>query len=104
MGIQQAIFERDTDALRENIEAYLLETVSVFDTGREAFFHCISDCSASSDSVVIESIIAGGTGLSMQLPQITAPPVPVQPLSLKTRSVFEACPAFSGLQIVVMIS
>lgn len=37
-AIQQAIFERDTETLRENIESYLLETISVFDTGSEAFY------------------------------------------------------------------
>lgn len=37
-AIQQAIFERDAAALQKSIEKYLLETISVYDTGSEAFY------------------------------------------------------------------
>ena len=36
-AIQQAIFERNTEALQKHISAYLMETISVYDTGSEAF-------------------------------------------------------------------
>ena len=37
-AIQQAIFERDAAALQKSIEKHLLETISVYDTGSEAFY------------------------------------------------------------------
>ena len=37
-AIQQAIFERNTASLQKSIESYLLETISVFDAGSEAFY------------------------------------------------------------------
>jgi len=37
-AIQQAIFEQNTAVLQKSIESYLLETISVFDTGSEAFY------------------------------------------------------------------
>ncbi len=37
-AIQQAVFERDADALQKSIVKYLLETISVYDTGSEAFY------------------------------------------------------------------
>ena len=37
-AIQQAIFEKDTNRLQESIATYLTESISVFDTGSEAFY------------------------------------------------------------------
>ena len=37
-AIQQAIFEKDVVTLQKSIEKYLLETISAYDTGSEAFY------------------------------------------------------------------
>ena len=37
-AIQQAIFEKDTNRLQQNISAYLTESISVYDAGSEAFY------------------------------------------------------------------
>ena len=37
-AIQQAIFEKDTNRLQQSIAAYLTESISVYDTGSEAFY------------------------------------------------------------------
>ena len=37
-AIQKAIFEKNVEALRESIESYLMDTISVYDTGSEAFY------------------------------------------------------------------
>ena len=37
-AIQQAIYEKDINGLKASIEAYLLQTISVFDTASEAFY------------------------------------------------------------------
>ncbi len=37
-AIQQAIFENDKEALQKSIASYLMETISVYDTGSEAFY------------------------------------------------------------------
>ena len=37
-SIQQAIFERNAEALQKHIAAYLMETISVYDSGSEAFY------------------------------------------------------------------
>ena len=37
-SIRRAIFEKDTDSLQRSIAQYLTETISVYDTGSEAFY------------------------------------------------------------------
>ena len=63
-AIQQAIFERDTETLRENIESYLLETISVFDTGSEAFYQglMIGLCAILNNRYTVRSNRESGLG------------------------------------------
>jgi len=37
-AIQQAIFEKNTDHLQQSVASYLTESISVYDTGSEAFY------------------------------------------------------------------
>ena len=63
-AIQQAIFVRDTETLRENIESYLLETISVFDTGSEAFYQglMIGLCAILNNRYTVRSNRESGLG------------------------------------------
>ena len=63
-AIQQAIFERDTETLRENLESYLLETISVFDTGSEAFYQglMIGLCAILNNRYTVRSNRESGLG------------------------------------------
>ncbi len=62
--IQKAIFERDADALQKSIEKYLLETVSVYDTGSEAFYQglMIGLCAIFNNRYAVRSNRESGLG------------------------------------------
>jgi hypothetical protein len=63
-AIQQAIFERDADALQKSIEKYLLETISVYDTGSEAFYQglMIGLCAILNNRYTVRSNRESGLG------------------------------------------
>ena len=63
-AMQQAIFERNTEALRKSIESYLLDTVSVFDTGSEAFYQglMIGLCAILNNRYTVRSNRESGLG------------------------------------------
>ena len=56
-SIQQAIFERNPASLQKSIESYLLETISMYDTGSEAFYQglMIGLCAILNDHYAIRS-------------------------------------------------
>lgn len=63
-AIQQAIYERDAAALKKSIEEYLLETISVYDTGSEAFYQgmMIGLCAILNNRYTIRSNRESGLG------------------------------------------
>ncbi|MBR4551502.1 MAG: PD-(D/E)XK nuclease domain-containing protein [Oscillospiraceae bacterium] len=63
-AIQQAIFEQDAEALQKGIETYLIETVSVFDTGSEAFYQglMIGLCAILNNQYSVRSNRESGLG------------------------------------------
>ncbi len=63
-AIQQAVFERDAAALQKSIEKYLLETISVFDTGSEAFYQglMIGLCAILNNRYTVRSNRESGLG------------------------------------------
>ncbi len=77
-AIQQAIFEKDAAALQKSIENYLLATISIYDTGSEAFFQglMIGLCAILNNRYAVRSNRESGLGrfdiqlqpLNQQLP------------------------------------
>ena len=63
-AIQQAIFEKDAAALQKSIEKYLLETVSVYDSGSEAFYQglMIGLCAILNNRYAVRSNRESGLG------------------------------------------
>lgn len=63
-AIQQAIFERNTEALQKHISAYLMETISVYDTGSEAFYQglMIGLCAILNNRYTVRSNRESGLG------------------------------------------
>ena len=63
-GIQQAIFERNPASLQKSIENYLLETISMYDTGSEAFYQglMIGLCAILNNRYAIRSNRESGLG------------------------------------------
>ena len=77
-AIQQAIFEKDAAALQKSIKKYLLATISIYDTGSEAFFQglMIGLCAILNNRYAVRSNRESGLGrfdiqlqpLNQQLP------------------------------------
>ena len=63
-AIQQAIFERNTEALQKHVAAYLMETISVYDTGSEAFYQglMIGLCAILNNRYTVRSNRESGLG------------------------------------------
>lgn len=63
-AIQQAIFERNTEALQKHLSAYLMETISVYDTGSEAFYQglMIGLCAILNNRYTVRSNRESGLG------------------------------------------
>jgi len=63
-AIQQAIFERDSKKLQSSLEDYLVETISSFDTGSEAFYQglMIGLCAILNNRYQIRSNRESGLG------------------------------------------
>ena len=63
-AIQQAIFERNAEALQKHIAAYLIETISVYDTGSEAFYQglMIGLCAILNNRYIVRSNRESGIG------------------------------------------
>ena len=57
IAIGQAIFEKNIDKLKRNIETYLINTISTFDTGNEAFYQglIIGLCAIMNDRYSVRS-------------------------------------------------
>ena len=62
--IQQAIFEKNANALQQSISAYLTETISVYDTGSEAFYQglMIGLCAIMNNRYSVRSNRESGLG------------------------------------------
>ena len=63
-AIQQAIFERNTEALQKHVSAYLMETISVYDTSSEAFYQglMIGLCAILNNRYTVRSNRESGLG------------------------------------------
>ena len=63
-AIQQAIFEKDEEKLRKSIEAYLLQTISVYDTASEAFYQglMLGLCAMMNNRYTVRSNRESGLG------------------------------------------
>jgi hypothetical protein len=63
-AIQQAVFEKEAAALQKSIEKYLLETISVYDTGSEAFYQglMIGLCAILNNRYMVRSNRESGFG------------------------------------------
>ncbi len=63
-AIQQAIFERNAEALQKHIAAYLMQTISVYDTGSEAFYQglMIGLCAILNNRYTVRSNRESGLG------------------------------------------
>ncbi len=63
-SIQHAFFEKNTDALRQIIQSYLTETISVFDSGSEAFYQglMIGLCAVLNNRYTVRSNRESGLG------------------------------------------
>lgn len=62
--IQQAVFEADIDKLQKSLRKYLLSTISVYDTGSEAFYQglMIGLCAILNNRYLVRSNRESGTG------------------------------------------
>lgn len=63
-AIHQAVFEKDTEGLRQVIQAYLTETISAFDSGSEAFYQglIIGFCAILNNRYTVRSNRESGLG------------------------------------------
>ncbi len=63
-AIRQAIFERNAEALQKHIAAYLMETISVYDTSSEAFYQglMIGLCAILNNRYTVRSNRESGFG------------------------------------------
>ena len=63
-AIQQAIFEKNADVLQKHMVAYLTETISVYDTGSEAFYQglMIGLCAILNNRYTVRSNRESGFG------------------------------------------
>ena len=63
-AIQQAIFEKNAEALQKHLAAYLMETISVYDVGSEAFYQglMIGLCAILNNRYVVRSNRESGLG------------------------------------------